>query len=257
MWLFVDESWSPKNRNPAYGVLFGVLVRHDQLDRLERLLYATRKKYYGSDNARDLRYELKGNELLSNYVLRMWRPRGVLPRNLCVVRELLSYPRQHPDFYIRLFATTVYSSDSRHPSLLSPDPRNLSEPFRHLVETTSLAAAEDAPERTITLVFDQRLGAQKDIAIAVHNFVGGIQLPNVHRYPYFAVSNVSPGVQLADILAHLLSKRVQKVRAIMALYNDMKALQWESTGRPKRYGFARFDEVRDQEQLAYRIRRTW
>jgi hypothetical protein len=257
MWLFVDESWSPDGRNPAYGVMLGALVRHDQLDRLENLLFAIRRKYYGREQAKNLSYELKGNELLSNYVLRLWKPRSALPRNLCVVRELISYPQRHPQFYIRLFASTVYSADVRPPSLLSPDPKKLADPFRHLLESASRAAAEDAPGRTITLVFDQRRGAQKEIAIAVRNFVGGMNLPNVHRHPYVAVSNVSPGIQVADIFAHLLSKRVQKVRAIMELYEGMKSLQWESRRQPKRYGFQRLDEIRTAGRVEYGIRRQW
>lgn len=257
MWLFVDESWSPDGRNPAHGVLLGVLVRHDQLDELDDLLFGIRRKYYGRANAKNLSSELKGNALLSNAVLRLWKPQTALPKNLCVVRELLSYPQRNPSFYMRLFASTVYSSDAKPPPLLAPDPKKLALPFRHLVESASTAAGEDLPGRTITLVFDQRLGVQKDLAIAIRNFVSGMKLPNVHRYPYFAVSNVSPGVQVADVFAHLLSKRAQKIRHIIQLYDEMKALQWQSRGRPRRYGFLRLDERRSVGAVDYSPRRTW
>jgi hypothetical protein len=258
MWLFVDESWSPPGYIPAYGVLLGVLVRHDQLDRLENLLFAVRKKYYGRDHAKDLRRELKGNELMSNHVLRLWKPRSPAPRNLCIVRELITYPKLNPDFHLRLVASIVYSTGRQSPPLVSPDPRQLAEPFRHLVQSASMATQEHAPERAVTLVFDERLGSQRDIAIAVRNFVSGMRLPNVHRYPYFAVSNVSPGIQLADVFAHLLSKRVQQVRPIMGLYSEMRPLQWASQGTPKRFGFVRLNEHKDEKgRLTYRRRSTW
>ncbi len=256
MWLFVDETWSPSEHVPAFGILFGVLVRHDQLGKLEDLLFAVRRKYYGREHAKDLRRELKGSDLLSNAILKRWEPRGPLPRNLCIVREILSYARVQ-EFHLRLFASIVYSSTSHHPELLAPDARRLADPFRHLVESAAHAAADTHHDSSVTLIFDQRVRVQKDLAIAVRNYVVGMGLHNVHPYSYFATSNASPGIQVADICAHLLSKRVQGVERIASLYHDLRHLQWESNGNPKRYGFLRLDELRTEEGLRYRRRRTW
>jgi len=189
---------------------------------------------------------------LSNHILKR-HAAGEVMDNLSIVRELLSYPLR------RVFASTVYREDARRPTLLSPDPRRLARPFRHLVENVSLAAQERDIERTVTLVFDQRLGAQRDIAIAVTNFVKGMDLSNVHPYPYFAVSNVSPGVQFADVFATILSKRAQKRGGIIPrFYTELRRLNWISEGPARRrYGLNRFTETGSVTDLRYAYRKSW
>ncbi len=261
MWCFIDESWSPDEYRPRFGVLLGVLILNEQLSRLDDFLFATRKKYFGLKHAKDRELDLKGKELLSNGVLKRWKKTGQIPKNVCVVKEVLGLPIKAPEFYVRVFGSTVFSPDDRLPSLVSPDVRQLAAPFRSLIQNVAAAAREYSPERSVNIVFDQRLDAQSKIAIAVTNFIAGTQLTNVRRYPYFAVSNVSPGVQVADIFAHLLAKRAQGHKRVMGLYNDLKRLQWESTdpqSNPKRYGLVRFNEtIGGDGRVSYRKRSTW
>ena len=258
MWLFVDESWSPDNFSPKYGVLLGILIKDEDLSKLDKFLFNVRKKYYGSEHAKKANYELKGKNLLSNQILRLVKPGKPLPKNICIVKEMLSYPIKQGVF-LRIFASTVYSMNNKHPSLLSPKPRELSYPFKKMIENVSKAALEESPSHKVTLVFDQRTGAQNDIAIAINNYVGGTKIKNIGNYPYFAVSNVSPGVQFADIMAYLLSKRVQKKASsktlIMNLYNDMKKLCWESTSGYKSYGIVSFDEKIEKDNITYTIKK--
>jgi hypothetical protein len=254
MWFFVDETWSPEEYEPKYGILMGVLVKDEELKALDDFLFAIRKKYYGKDHAKDLNHELKGSKLLSNSVLKMIKPGEPIPKNVCIVKEMLSFPIQR-DIYIKAFASTVYSGNKNNPSLLSPNSKQLAEPFRRLIENVAQAALEDVPGRKVTLVFDQRLDAQKGISIAIKNYVAGLKLPNVEVYPYFAVSNVSPGVQFADVLAYILSKRVQGKEK--KLYSDMKQLCWESKGTPKKYGLMLFDEMRVGKNYKYVVRKKW
>ncbi|PLX99283.1 MAG: hypothetical protein C0623_09380 [Desulfuromonas sp.] len=256
MWLFVDESWPPENHNPHFGVLFGILVLENQLMRLDKFLYDTRKKYFGKENAKDKTKDLKGKQLLSKKVLEMITPGKPFPNNISIVKEILSFPIvDHGDFYLKAFASTVFREDA-NPSLLSPDPKKLSRPFKEMLENVSQAAREDHKGKKVNLVFDQRLGAQQGIAIAIHNYINGMGLKNISSYPYFAVSNVSPGVQVADIMAHLLSKRAQKKQAVMSLYKSMCKLQWESKDG-KRFGFVRYDEKKVDGEVKYTIRGTW
>lgn len=263
MWFFVDESWSPDGFSPKFGVLLGVLVKDEQLNRMDKLLFDTIRKYYGSKAAKDAHTELKGKDLLSNYVLNLTNTllkSGALPKNICIVKEILSYPIKAKDFYLKVFASTVYSMDNKHPALLSSKPRELYEPFRKLIFNVSQAASEDAPGNKVTLVFDQRIGAQKDIAIAIHNYIAGTRLKNIEKYPYFAVSNVSPGVKYADIMAYLLSKRYQGThikqhRLIMQLYNEMKNLCWVSKRTPIKYGLVKLNEIKSDSDIRYVVRK--
>jgi hypothetical protein len=240
MWFFVDESWSADTCKPKFGVLLGILVKDEDLARLDKFLFSVRKKYFGDANAKNKSFELKGKDLLSKYILKQYqqgKSGKSIPRNLCIVKEMLNYPTEY--FFLKIFASTVFSMTKRHPPLLSPNPRALSDPFKRLIENVSTAAKEDAPGRKVTLVFDQRIGAQKDIAIAIYNYVAGMKLANIEIFPYFAVSNVSPGVQFADVMAYLLAKKEEKnplyKTIFMSLYMEMKALCWTSKAKPKRF----------------------
>jgi hypothetical protein len=245
MWFFVDESWSADTCNPKFGVLLGVLIKDEELHKLDKFLFHIRKKYYGSAQAKNRNNELKGKQLLNKYILKQYEPGQPIPQNMCIVKEMLSYPLSN--IYLKIFASTVFSMTKSHPALLSPNPRLLSDPFMRLIENVSMAAKEDAPGRKVTLVFDQRMGVQKDNAIAIYNYVAGLRLANIEIFPYFAVSNVSPGVQFADVMAYLLAKKEEKSplfkRLIMDLYNEMKKLCWTSNKNPKMFSLCRFNEI--------------
>ena len=90
MWFFVDETWPRPEFEPKFGILFGVLIRDDQLVLLDNLLFSIRKKYFGVSHAKDLSKELKGNSLLSNYVLNKWEPNKPIPNNICIVKHRFS-----------------------------------------------------------------------------------------------------------------------------------------------------------------------
>lgn len=257
MWFFVDESWSPDEYKPCFGVLLGILVKESQLHLLDKFLYEIRKKYFGKENAKDKEKDLKGKLLLANQILAKYKHGQVIPNNVCIVKEILSLPIHHEKFYIKVFASTVFREDEKKPALLSPNAKRLSRPFKELIENVSCAAKEEMPKSKVNLVFDQRLGAQQGIAISIHNFIGGMDLSNISKYPYFAVSNVSPGVQVADIFAYLLSKRAQKRGEIMSLYRDMCKLQWTSSGNPKQYGLRMFNERGTGDDLTHTVRKGW
>ncbi len=256
MWFFIDESWPPPTHTPQFGVLLGVLLKNDQLRTLEDFLYAVRRKYYGQAHARNLAVDLKGKDLLSRHSLRIEKGGKAVSTNLCIVRELLSFPEKTPDFYLKAFASTVYTMNRQPPDLLSPNPAKLSDPFRELLQNVS-AAARECSGAEVRIIIDQRLGQQEKLSISIKRFIAGTGLPNIHPYPYFAVSNISPGVQVADIFAHLLSMRVQKKRDIMELYRNLIKLQWVSSRTPPRYGFVRFNETITNNQRTYQIRRRW
>lgn len=250
MWFFVDESWSPDNVSPPFGVLFGVLVKEQNLQTFDNLFFAARKKYFGAVNAKCLESELKGKDVFSNYVLKLMQKSGSLPNNICVFKEIVSYPQVHPAVYFKLFSSVVFSEDGRHPSLLSPDYKHLARPFSDLIQNVSRAAIEEK-EKNVTLIFDQRMGVQTNLAISIRNFIGGLNFKNVHPFPYFAVSNVCPMIQMADWFAYLMSKRVQRVRAIYPFFEELKKLQWISNETQAKYGFNYYNEKCSGHQRVY------
>lgn len=260
MWFFIDESWSPKDSSSPFGLLSGVLVEESKLPDLDRFLFQVRKKYYGSEHARDYTRDLKGNTLLSNAMIRMWSKIGSMPNNICVVKEMLTYPTINPEIYFKTFASFIYSSNGELPDLLNPDPKKLATPIKSIIENVSMAATEHNPDASVKLIFDQRLGAQEGLAIAMRHFIAGIGLKNIHPYPYFAVSNICPGIQFADVFAYLLSRRAQKVKELFPLYKLWMGHQWQSPvgATPHRYGLGRWNESTTASgDRRYTVRNSW
>lgn len=79
----------------------------------------------------------------------------------------------------------------------------------------------------------------------MHNFVAGVGLTNIIPYPYFAVSNVAPLVQVADICAYITARRaVGDPHFLQPWWNDVKRMQWAGRVAGKlRYGFRRYDQI--------------
>lgn len=257
MWFFVDESWSPDGVRPSFGLLSGILVEENKLPSLEDFLFSVRKKYYGQEHARDYRRDIKGKDLLSNQMLRLWASSGSMPNNICIAKEMLTFPKMNPEVFFKTFASVIFSDNEHKPDLLSPDPKRLSHPIRILIENVAEAAASYSAEKQVKLVFDQRLGSQEGLAIAMKHFIAGTRKSNIHPYPYFAVSNISPGIQFADVFATILSKNIQGFRELHQFYLGWRDLQWLSQEgvAPRRYGLNSWDETKQNGERRYSVRR--
>ena len=246
MWCFVDESWQ-QGDSEQVGVLAAAIVSKGDFEALGRHLYKVRKKYYGEENARDLRSELKGKDLFSNQSFRLQK--AGYSKNLSLVREVLEWVAGAAIWFVGI---SIYG-DSR-PPLLSPNLKALSTPFRELCVRV---LAHIPNNQTGQLVFDQRLGAQEDISVAVHNYLAGIRensrlTPN----PLIGVSNVWPGLQLADIVAHILGKYAVDDKRFAFYYNKLKPVQVEGTDHHghRVFGFLRLQWQGDDNFTLRRIR---
>lgn len=187
--------------------------------KLERVLYAVRRKYYGDEHARDLRRELCGSSLFSNVSFR--HQKEGFSRNLTVAREILSWVQQEST--IRVIGVTAHGD--RRPPLLAPAPKLLARPFRELCVRMIAQIPTGASGE---IVFDQRIGAQEGISIAVCHYLAGI--PGLRRmvpHPLVGVSNVWPGLQLADIVAHVLGRYATGDRRFDSWYHMVSRLQME------------------------------
>lgn len=251
MRCYFDESWQESVTGLRIGVLFGLLLDKAISCNLDNLLYQVRKKYYGKTQAKNRNSELKGNLLLSNQTFQIAaRNPNVMPINHCIAMEIISWCILSTD--AKVFASIVYGPD---PHLKCMDPKHLELPFSDLCVKISQAASEIKPDHEVSLVFDQRLGAQKNIAISIYNFIGGSGLDNLNSHPYFGVSNVDPGIQVADIFAYIVGKRALKDQKFIHWYERIKKLQWSGkiSGK-KRWGFQRYDA---QSDGSFNIRKGW
>lgn len=254
MRCYFDETWQNAGGGLRVGVIFGLLIKKDLISRLDNSLYGVRKKYYDKEHAKDKNRELKGSKLLSNSIFRIAAKNpNVMPLNHCIVMEIISWCEKLPESLTpKVFASIVYGTD---PHLECLDPKRLDLPFRDLCEKISVAASEIDKKGSVTFIFDERWGAQTGIAISIYNFISGVGVKNLNPSPYFAVSNVEPGVQVADIFAYIVGKRAIKDQRFIEWYKKLLPFQWKGiVENKKRWGFQRYDAVGGDQ---YKIRKKW
>jgi Protein of unknown function (DUF3800) len=247
-WCFIDESW--QEGGPEHiGVLGAVVCSWTAHEALSREMFRVRRKYYGEDHARDHTRELKGKELLSNGTFKLAAQLGH-SKNHWIAREILEFAHQAG---LKIAAGSVYGATQ--PPLLSPDPKQLAVPFRELCHRLLAHLPDHAHGH---LVFDQRLGAQEGISIAIHNYLAGIKNPplRLRSLPLVAVSNVCAGLQLADIVAFIVARYSAGDDRFIPWYRLVSRLQIVSPDFNQRivYGLFRLDWDGHDEFRPRRIR---
>ena len=219
MWCFIDESWHEGTKEQV-GVLAATVGTKSDFDELGHALYRIRRKYFGEEHAKNLLSELKGKDLFSN--LSFKRQKAGYSKNLSVVREVLEWVAASN---IRFIGICIYGDTK--PPLLTPDLKSLSTPFRELCVRVS---AHVPANQTGQMIFDQRLGAQENISVAVHNYLAGIrENQRLLPHPLIGVSNVWPGLQLADIVAYILGKYAVGDERFDFWYRQINRLQTVGT----------------------------
>jgi hypothetical protein len=246
-WCFIDESW--QESGPEHiGVLAAVVCSWSTHEKLAHEMFRLRRKYYGDAHARDHTRELKGRELLSNASFKHAAAHN-FSKNLTIAREILEFARGEN---IRLSAGAFYGD--KPPPLLSSNPKMLAPPFRELC--LRMWAHLPAPGHA-HIVFDQRLGAQEGISIAMHNYLAGMATPHrIRPLPLVAVSNICAGLQLSDIVAFIVGRYSSGDERFLSWYKLVSRLQIEGRdhrGRPV-FGLFRLQWVGDENYLPRRSR---
>lgn len=246
-WCFIDESWH-ESKTEHVGVLAAVVCSWSTHEKLSHEMFRLRRKYFGEAHARDQTRELKGRELLSKASFKHVVAHN-FSKNLTIAREILEFAH---DQNIRISAGAFYGD--KQPPLLSSNPKLLAPPFRELcVRLWSHLAAPGHAH----IVFDQRLGAQEGISIAMHNYLAGLTAP--HRLlplPLVAVSNICAGLQLADIVAYIIGRHSAGDDNFRSWYKLVSRLQIEAKDHQKRpiYGLFRLQWAGGETYQARRIR---
>lgn len=230
-WCFIDESW-PEPKTEHIGVLAAVLCSWATHEKLERHFFQIRRKYYGDEHARDARRELKGRELLSSASFKCHDSLN-FSKNLTVAREMLEFAHKEG---VRISAGAIYGS--KKPPLLSPKPKLLAPPFKELCNR--LWSQLPSPGHA-HLVFDQRLGAEEGISIALHAYLAGLAPPHrIRPLPLIAVSTVCAGLQLADLIAFIIGRYSVGDNRFLPWYRLVSRLQIEGIDHHKRPVFGLF-----------------
>ena len=240
MWCFLDESYPPEGGVTAIA---GCLMQTRAVQRLDRELFVARRTHFGDEHARDLHRELKGKDLLSRQSFIRLARHGE-QKNHAVASDVLDacvrIRGTHP---IYVFGAVVYGA---HDLLTTVTEKKLMKPLTHILNLVSSSAGMINPRDRVNLVFDEQLGTRADVAIRARQFIAGVELPNVSPYPLSAVSNVSPGIQLADLCAFILGRQAIGDRNFLPWMSKLRRLEWRGhVHRRGQHGLAIFQRNGD------------
>src|ERR1035441_8677695 len=150
MLFFFDESFRESLAHPgvSLGALCGVSGPKAQLRRMADDIYELKRRYFGSEFARDS--EIKGKELFKNYVFALQK-KGIVSKNLALGQELVEYihARRLPVFGCVCFEKGMQNFQAE-------DVTSLDKTFRYLFERIDTWMKINRPDDRALIIFDDR-----------------------------------------------------------------------------------------------------
>ena len=243
MLVFLDETWQSFESNPKEKicVLSAVAIRSTDFNEFSRQLRNFKYKHLGI--TKDA--EIKGKDIFKRYYFRLEK-KGIVSSQLSLARDTFKYAISHN---IKAFASIVL--DQQEIDLSCADDKLLERPFLFLFERINLFMQEEFPDQVASLIFDLRGITQNEkISRSVSNFFHlsqyGRAFDRIIKVPYFAISSENAGIQLADMVGHVIGKEftTDNKREIQEFHRHVKDIEFKSKSefehegkKYHRYGF--------------------
>ena len=195
MLVFVDESYHAGTDPNAKSTFSAVLIQERRYREFDMKLFDLKKHFWKVANPYDM--ELKGRQLLSSRALN-------LPKHRDFVEQFITLCKEVGAVFFAVVQDGIFplaSESNRLPNL-----------YRSLVRRINTFMADKYPDHQAVLFFDgiDHRTNQK-IAISFNNFMyrhhWGQASKNILPTPFFCDSEVSPGIQIADVLAYCVNQR--------------------------------------------------
>lgn len=198
MLFFIDDSWQTIDGHPV-GALGGVVIAAERYNDFCSAFYGIKKDVLGAQELSDS--EIKGQAAFAKSAFKRQDLHGD-SHWLKVIDKLFNCLAR---FNAKAFA--IFTTDPTLLTLRNPSSTELSKPYKQMLFDFRAYMQNEAPDRLATLNFDLR-GVREDEAAAraIQNFLvrtrGGWR-DHFIQVPSFTVSSVSPGLQVADVVAYL------------------------------------------------------
>lgn len=241
MLFFIDESWqSTQSRQYKIGVLSAVQIKSHNFNECSQRIHDLKVKNLGP---RAGYIELKGRQNLRRYLFSL-EVKGVRSKELDLIRDIFDYMKT---LGMQLFASVVFEQEEL--DLACADINQLERPFFYLFERIDLFMKENYPGLMAKIIFDDRgIRSNKKISASISNFFHkcsvGQSFDNIIKVPFFGISTENVGIQIADIVAHILGNRFTGNRKQIEFFRKVKELEFKSRELFKvggrlypRYGF--------------------
>jgi hypothetical protein len=233
MLIFLDETFRTHAKGDVklpFGALCGVAIPENQFTRIAKDIYQLKMKHLGAEFARD--HELKGKELLKNYVFKL-QAKGIESKNLSLAGDILDYLDRKG---LRIFGCVCFQP--RFQDFKCQDVTALDKTFRYLFERIDMFMKIERPQEKAVLVFDDRdQGTNERNATAITNFFlrspDGLALDSIIDTPFFGISQAQNiGLQLADFVTTIIGLRFEGHEHIKPYFERLKRCvhRWQHPG---------------------------
>jgi hypothetical protein len=197
MLVYVDESYKSATEPNCKSTFAAVCIPQVQYRAFDTDFFKLKRHFWKNvQEPSDL--EFKGRNLLSEHALE-------LPKNRDFIRQLIILMKEY-----QLVPFAVVQDGSLQLSAIMPP--QLPQLYRAVLGRIDRLMIERAPNDQAILFFDgiDHQTNQK-IAIAFNSYMfrhyRGVQLFHVLPVPNFSDSVVTPGIQIADVLAYCVNER--------------------------------------------------
>lgn len=235
MLVFIDESYDRATDLNPKSTFSAVLIAEPRCRALDAKLFELKRHFWRVQNSYDM--ELKGRLLLSEKALE-------LPKN----REFMG---QFTALFREVGATTfAVVQDGTFP--LASRSERLPNLYRSLLWRVNLLMEERFAEDHAIFFFDgiDHKTNQK-IAISFSNFMHkhrwGQGYRNILTTPFFCDSEVTPGIQMADVLAYCVNERHKGRRGYLEeCYHTFKEMTYDHTNEDEDLVIKGFQKIRPE-----------
>jgi len=193
--VFIDESYRGAGEPNAKSTFAAALIREEDYRDFDTKLFQLKRAFWKVENSYDL--ELKGRHLMTERALELPKNREFISQLIFLCKEI----RAVLFAVIQDGSITLASESNRLPNL-----------YRALLWRVNTFMQERFPQEQAVFFFDGiDHETNRKIAISFNNFMQrhhwGRGYQNIIPTPFFCDSKVSPGIQLADVLAYCANER--------------------------------------------------
>ncbi len=224
MLFFIDESWqSTPDQQYKAGVLSAIALQSQDFNSISQQVRGLKQRWLGFQAA-DL--ELKGAKLLQRYYFRL-EQRGVdSSQQLNLARGIFALCKT---MGIKSFASITFEQSEI--DLACANQNQLERPFFFLFERINQFMKESFPHLTAMIVFDDRgVATNERISKSVSNFFHkssvGKTFDHILKVPFFAISTENIGIQITDLVGHVIGRRFTGDRSAHEFFELAKEMQF-------------------------------
>ena len=239
MLVFVDESYRKAEEPNAKSTFGAVIIQEQRYRELDSKLFELKRHFWKIENSYD--FELKGRDLLSKNAIELPKNREFVSQVIFLCKEVGSVLLA----VVQHGTLTLASESNRLPSL-----------YRALLRRVNTFMEEKFPNDRAVFFFDGiDRQTNRKIAVSFNNFMQkhhwGRAYQNVIPTPFFCDSEVSPGIQLADVLAYRVNERYVGRRGyIEEFFRQFRELAFNYQNPDENFDLWGFCQIPPQEGMA-------